>query len=160
MDHEAGQKINRRFTNAGEATSELFTSFGAWSSNLAAWSMQLAYAVIAANWAAHGNTTNILHNWAAKSSMAVAVGFLALHLLLTGWMTWRYGKRLDYADANKARWEKEFETSAKEPSPWPYTGFIEGLGTFIRLLRIWLPLAAGLLFILSLVVGRPGPICR
>lgn len=141
---------NRRFKNVGEASKELFEGFNKWCSVLSSHSLQAAYAIIAANWVVHGNANAILDNIFAKLSMAITIGFLGLNLLGARWMTVLYKKRCEYANENKEQWEKEFEEAAQVTSSWPYTKLIENLGFWLRLLKAWAPVIAGILFILSL----------
>ena len=141
---------NRRFQNSGEASKELFNGFKDWCSALATYSLQTAYAIIAANWAVHGVTNTILNNLFAKLSIGTIIGFLGLNLLCTGWMALLYQNRSDYTDEDRERWENEFKEAAKKPSPWPYTKLIQGLGLSLRILRTLTPIIAGLFFILSL----------
>jgi hypothetical protein len=65
-------------------------------------------------------------------------------------MAREYGERCDYADADKERWNREFEQSATAKSCWPYTPEIEKRGEFLVQMRTWLPIAAGVLFFVSL----------
>ena len=143
----------RRYEVPGDALQELYQGFNTWSVALATYGIHAAYALIAANWAVHGNTNAILANPFAKGSLAVVTGFLGLNLLCTGLMTWLYKLRCMYADQDKKRWLDEFEQTSEGSSPWPYTHFIQGLGEFMRLLRIFAPTAGGVLFILSLFFG-------
>jgi len=141
---------SRRFKDVGEASKELFDGFNEWCSALSSHSLQAAYAIIAANWAAYGNANAILNNTFAKLSMATTIAFLGLNLLGTKWMALLYEKRCEYANQNKERWEKEFEDVVAISSSWPYTKLIEGLGFWLRLLKTCVPVIAGGLFILSL----------
>lgn len=145
----------RRYKFPSDAIQELYQGFNTWSVALATYGIHAAYALIAANWAVHGSTNAILANPLAKASLAVVAGFLGLNLLCTGLMTWLYKRRCMYADQDKERWKDEFEQVSVGPSPWPYTHLIQGLGEFMRVLRIFAPSAGGVLFILSLFFGAP-----
>lgn len=140
----------RRFNNVGEASKELFDGFNEWCSALSSHSLQAAYAIIAANWAVHGNAHAILTNIFAKLSMATTIAFLGLNLLGSRWMILLYKERCEYANNNKKQWEKEFHEAETAPSSWPYTKSIENIGFALRILKTWAPVIAGLLFILSL----------
>ena len=113
----------------------------------------MAYAVIAANWAVYGDAQAIIVNPWAKSSIAIVISFLCLNLFCTWLMTSLYVKRCAYADADKARWSSEFEREKTSPSAWPYTKFIEQLGKFMRLLKVWAPIVGGIVFIIGLFYG-------
>ncbi len=146
----------RRFKNAGEAAAELFSGFNDWSAILTKHSIEAALAVVAANWAVHGTAGALLRNGWSKWSMAVAIAFLGLNLLLTGLMASRYNKQTGYADHDKDRWEREYEKAAGKASVWPYTRFIEVLGCVLRGLKVFVPLIAALLFVVSLFHGDTG----
>jgi hypothetical protein len=141
---------SRRFENAGDATKELFEGFNDWSGAVSTYGIQTAYAVIAANWAVYGNAQTILNNPWAKASMAIIIGFLGVNLLCIGLMTWLYGKRCTYANENNKRWQEEYERENRRSSSWPYTTFIERLGDFMRLLKVWAPVIGGVIFIIGL----------
>ena len=144
---------SRRFVSAGDAVKELFEGFNRWSASVSSYGMHMAYAVIAANWAVYGDAQAIIANGWAKFSVAIVITFLGLNLFCGWLMTWQYAKRCKYADEDRNRWSDEFEKENTSPSAWPYTSFIERLGDFIRLLKVWAPLAAGILFVLGLFLG-------
>lgn len=141
---------SRRFETAGKAADELYGGFNDWSSSIAAHGMQAAYSIIAANWAVHGDANGILSNSYAKTSMTIIVSFIGLNLLLTGWMTILYKRRINYANDDKGRWNIEFEKENDRSSSWPYTTFIEQLGSVMRFLKVSFPILAGVIFVLSL----------
>lgn len=143
---------NRRFETAGEAAKELFDGFNDWCGALSSYSIQVAYAILAANWAVHGTANAIWNNIFAKLSMALVILFLGLHLLGIRWMALLYKNRSEYANTNKQRWEEEFHDLEKINSPWPYTECIQKLGLCLRILKTWAPVIGGALFILSLFI--------
>lgn len=143
----------RRFSNPGEATKEIYTGFNDWSGTLASNSRQVAYALIAANWAVYGNADDILENTWARVSIAVVVVFLGINLICTGWMTRLYKLQCKYSDEDKLRWAQEYKVAEPGPSPWPYTNRIHALGGFMRILNIWAPVGAGVVFILGLILA-------
>ncbi len=142
----------RRFNSSGEAAKELQEGFNDWSSILTKHSIEATLATIAANWAVHGNAQTILSNVWSKWSLAIAIGFLGINLLGSGWMTYLYNQRRRYADDNQDRWETEFQEAGKitKSTPWPYTDLIQGLGSVTRFLKVTVPMIAALLFIVSL----------
>jgi hypothetical protein len=138
------------FGSAGEGLKEVGSAFNDWSAILTSHSIQAAYAIIAANWLVHGNAQTVLGNTWSKWSLALVFIFLGLNLLATRWMIkWHY-KQYMYADADPERWEKGFEKSKTEQTPWPYTKKIQNIGVWLRELKVWAPVAATILFIISL----------
>lgn len=150
----------RRNENAGDYANEIFDSYNAWSAGLGTYSVQAVYALIAANWAVHTNASGILGNVFAKFSIIVAVVFLGLNILATGLISRLCNKRVEHSE-DCDRWDREFKETQdipegttgkrkKELKAWPYTSLIQNVGSFIRILKIWAPVLAGVLFILSL----------
>ncbi|OGP66471.1 MAG: hypothetical protein A2W27_04430 [Deltaproteobacteria bacterium RBG_16_44_11] len=144
----------RRFSSSGEAVKELQEGFNDWSSILTKHSIEATLAIIAANWAVHGNKEIILNNVWSKWSLTVAIGFLGLNLLASGWITLLLNQRLRYADDDHNRWEDDFQKAGKKnkSTPWPYTNFIQRLGSVTRFLKVTFPIIAAILFIVSLFI--------
>jgi len=143
---------DRRFNSAGEAKEELQTAFNDWGSILTSHSIQIAFAIIAANWAVHGSARVILANCWSKWSMAIVLGFLGLDLLATRLMIWLHYKQILYSEEDVERWNKEYD-QAKGKRYWPYTKGIENLGRIFRELKACAPVSAAILFIISLFFG-------
>jgi hypothetical protein len=143
----------RRFTNAGEAHTELVNAFNQWSSFLTTRSIEAALGIIAVNWAVYGSTEKILSNQYAKWSLITVIVFLGLNLLGTYWMAHLSRWRCRYADENRERWNREFNEASKKGSDWPYTPLIHGVGFALRELKVWVPILAGILFLMSLFPG-------
>ncbi len=133
-----------KFNEAAEGTTELLEGFNHWTGLLETRSVQLAYGLIAANWVIHENHGILNSDWAIVS-VALAVSFLVVQLVLTQEMSKQYAERIEYARDQKVAWEQEFQ--GRGTSEWPYTPEIEKLGKTIRKLRVWLPLLAGLAFV-------------
>ena len=143
---------DRRFNSAGEAKEELQTEFNYWGSILTSHSIQIAFAIIAANWAVHGSARVILENCWSIWSMAIVLGFLGLDLLATRLMIRLHYKQILYSEEDVERWNKEYN-QAKGKRYWPYTKRIENLGIIFRELKVWAPVLAAILFIISLFFG-------
>lgn len=146
---EAGE---RRLKDAGAAYEDLKAALDSWSGSLATYGNFMVYAVIAGNWAVHGDRSKILDNDWAKWSLIVAVCYLGLHLLAVGWMALLHRRRCHYANENSARWSLEY-LDPKRGDAWPYTNLIQNLGEVIRFLHVLAPLASGLLLVVSLFRG-------
>lgn len=139
------------FSSVGEGSKRLQDDFNAWSEMLTTRSIELSFAIIAANWAVHGNENNILNNFFAKWSILIIFVFLGVNLMFTWLLSERLFARHDYAEKNHESWKKEFENYKKEKNPiWPYTHFIEGSPKYLRHLKFLLPLLSASFFIKSL----------
>ena len=143
----------RRFASAGDAARELHVHCSDWSVGLGKYGLQIAFALMAANWALYGSQKGILSNPLAKASMAVGFVYLALFLMLAASMFIQLRLRHRYADADKARWTQEFEAAAGKESPWPYTQAVELTGNSMHVLHFVGPLIMGYLLLLSTLLA-------
>ena len=145
-----------KFKNAGDALKDVQKAFNDWSSILTSHSIQIAFAIIAANWAVHGRADAILENSWSRWSMGIAICFLGINLLSTNCMAWLLYKRSIYAEADWNRWEKEYEADLKDTSKnmyWPYDKSIQIFGEILRELKCWMPFSSALLFVISLFLA-------
>jgi len=141
----------RRFKDAGEASREVYDNFNTWGTILARHSIEATFAIIAANWAVHGSMQSLRSNNSARWSLIIAIAFLGINLLGSGLMTYRLGKRCDYAGEDKERWGEEFRVAGNnKKSPWPYTCCIECLGSILRFFKTFAPAISAGFFIGSL----------
>ena len=138
------------FKTAGDALKKLGQDFNDWGSILTKHSIQAAYAVIAANWAVHGNAQNIINNSYAKASLVIVFLFLGINIFASGWMIRMHFNQYLHGEESSKRWETEFKKSRSKRTFWPYTKGIEYLGRALRLVKIWAPIIAAALFIFSL----------
>jgi hypothetical protein len=122
-----------------------------WTGRVTETSVQLSLAVIGANWAVFGSIDAILTNfWARLSMMLVVVG-LGVSLLAASWMGTLHGHRIDYAESDTERWKREFDETMGKRDPWPFTAAIEVIGAWQRLVKTWLPISAGIAFLIALL---------
>ncbi len=142
-----------RFANAGEATKELVEAYTACSSALTKHSIEVAFAVIAANWAVYGGTREIITNLWARWSVVIALLFLGYNLVATRLMAQRNWDQIELAESDHEAWEKGFEQTAGTNDPWPYTKKIESLGHTMRAVKAFAPVVGAALFLLSLFLG-------
>lgn len=139
----------RRFNNPEAAIAQLNTDFNEWSTILTQNSVNASYAIIAANWAVHGSSGNIMGNNAAKWSIGIVLLFLGANLLGSFIMTKLHYYQFLYAEQYPMKWESEWKNS-KSLRHWPYTQGIENLGLSIRWLKALAPIVSCLFFIASL----------
>jgi hypothetical protein len=137
------------YANPEAALTAVGDWYNAWTKALSDRSVELSYAVIAANWAVFGSRDRILSSPCAKLSIGLVVAFLGLNLLLTRLIAELTRKQYAYAESDLTRWQGEFERSRGKAVPWPSTRIIDGAGRLLREARTWLPLAAGVAFVLA-----------
>lgn len=117
--------------------------FGSWTKSLSDRSVELSYAIIAANWAVFGSADKVLSSPYARVSIGLTVLFLGLNLGLTRLIGELLRRRYSYAEGDSARWAREFEFSRGKDDPWPSTGMIDGTARILREVRTWIPLISG-----------------
>ncbi len=123
--------------------------FDSWSLALSDRSLQLSYALVAANWAVFGSQDKILDSTFAKISLGLIVLYLALNLLLTRFIVWLLRRRFAYAEDDHVRWEAEYHEAIGKNDPWPSTKAIDGTSRVLREIRTWVPIGAGIAFIIA-----------
>lgn len=143
----------RRFKDAGDASKELYDDFGAWTASLGKYALQLAFALMAANWALHGSSKNILDNPWATASMFCAVLYLTAFVVLMRLRTEEVRRQYEYAEGNKDLWHQEYLDNLQIDSRWPYTKRCEDLAGLLQWLHFLGPLLCGLLLLISVYVG-------
>jgi hypothetical protein len=140
---------SKRFNSPESAISQLNLDFNDWSAILTHNSVNASYAIIAANWAVHGSSGNILGNSAAKWSIGITIIFLGVNLLASFLMSKMHYDQFLYAERNPEKWSSEWQNS-KNHRHWPYTEGIEFLGVTIRRIKVIAPIVSCLLFVVSL----------
>ncbi len=121
-----------------------------WTGKLTETGLQLSFAVLAANWAVFGSVDAILKNLWSKLSVSLVVIGLGLGVAGAKWMGELHRKRIDYAESDPSRWKKEFDETTGKRDPWPFTAGIESLGSWTREAKTWLPLLAGVFFLIAI----------
>ena len=127
--------------------SQLSEGYNAWSEGLGTYSVQSVYAIIGANWAVHSGANKILLNPYSKWSMAICVSFIIFNIFFVGLISEMHYYRLNKAIKNSEWWLKQF----RENKDWPYTLKIERCGLTLRIVKVFAPITAGFLFLLSII---------
>jgi hypothetical protein len=147
-DDVAPQNVLYKDPNA--AATAVKDSYDYWTGKITESSFALSLAVIGANWAVFGSVDRVLNNFWSELSIATVVTSLAISLL----GAWKLGEMLRarafYAEADRGRWRREFDENSGKETPWPFTKTIDGLGTFLRWTRTFLPVLGGVFFLLAL----------
>jgi len=132
------------------AKAALQQAFNDWSAKLTDHSFQFSLAIIGANWTVYRNGSAILNNCWAEASISVVLVSLAANLIGAFALSSLHLKRFDYAEADRVRWQKEFENTKGTNNPWPFAQVIETWGRMMRLLKLVLPLLGAIFFFWSL----------
>jgi len=127
--------------------------FNYWTGHITQSSVQLSFGVIAANWAAFQSVSGVLVNGWAKFSLFAALLSLAANLLGPRYLAKQLSQQFDYAQANPAKWADEYAAARAKDSQWPYTEQIHRTSWLLREARVWLPVVAGGLFVVAVIVG-------
>jgi len=145
---------NIRFKDSGDGLKEVFDTYNAWSGLLTSHSIQLSFAIIAANWAVYKSTEAIMSNGWAKASLITVFIFLGLNLILTKVMSTKLIEHYDNSEKDLEKWGKQFEKYKNgEEKDWPYTSCIHNLGNNLRCLKVGLPTLSAIFFVASLIFG-------
>ncbi len=139
------------YQSSNEALKAVRDDYLYWTGRLTDTSIQLSYGVIAANWAVFGSAHEVLTSTWSKLSVGLVIVGLGLSLAGAKWAGELHKARIAYAEADGSRWKAQFEESSAKPDPWPFTQGIESLGRAMREAKTWLPLIAGVLFLIALV---------
>jgi hypothetical protein len=142
------------YESANEAVNAVHEGYSYWTGKLTDTSLQLSYAVIAANWAAFGSVDAILRSFWSKLSISLVVIGLGLSVMGAKFMGEWHRRRTEYALSDPARWNTEFAASVRKYDSWPFTQKIEFWGRAMREAKTWLPVVAGFLFIVALYYHR------
>lgn len=150
----AGSAATATYDSAKDALIQIQTAFDYWSGQVSITSLQMCYALIAANWLIFGSVGKILSYKSAEWSLITVLATIAFNMvsayILAEWLRCRFG----YAESNRTRWETEYRREKDLPSRWPYTENIERASIAIRAVRAFLPLVGGGLLILAAIMQQ------
>jgi hypothetical protein len=132
-----------------EAVKSLKDDYSYWTGKLTESSFALSLAVIAANWAVFGSVDKIRDNVWAELSIAFVILSLGMSLIGNGWLGHLLRRRIEYAEKNQARWQKEYQNATKSRY-WPSTEKIDRLAERFRSAKIVLPVIGGAFFLIAL----------
>jgi hypothetical protein len=136
------------YTNPVEALKDVGGAFNDWSGVLTSTSLQMCYAIVAANWVIYGSINAILDSWWAILSLGSVLLALGANMVVAYWMAKLHLNQFRYAEDNLNVWKEEFDKHGSSSHPWPFTQTIETVGLYSRRLKVWLPVVgAVLLFI-------------
>jgi len=134
-----------------EALKKVCSEYEYWSGNLTETSLQMSYALIAANWIVFGSLNGILGNFWAKASLLMVILALATNIIGTWLLSEALRKRVAYGESDEARWKEEFDKYSKISCPWPFTESIDGIGRWMRIIKATFTLVAGVLLIIGAI---------
>jgi len=130
-----------------------------WTGRLTESSFALSLAVIGANWAVFGSVDRVLSNPWSEASIAAVIVSLVINLFGSWKLGGKLRKRIEYAESDPGRWQKEFNEAAGKIAPWPSTANIDRWAKTLRFVRTFLPAIGGACFIFALLFhpNAPGP---
>lgn len=142
------------YASPQDALKEIEGAFDYWSGQVSSTSLQMCYALIAANWLIFGSIGKILSYKSATWSLITVLATIAFNMItayiLAEWLRNRFG----YAENNRTRWQEEFDAEKEKAGVWPYTRNIEWASIVIRFVRAFLPLVGGGLLIIAAVMEQ------
>jgi hypothetical protein len=146
------QKKSGLYKDPEEALKFVTSEFRYWSGRLTDTSLQMCYALIAANWLVFGSLNGILQSMWAKVSLLMALLALTANVIGAWMLTEDMRKRIDYGEENSQRWAAEFNAAAGTKDPWPFTQRIVDIGIWTRRIKAGFTLAGGLSWVIGTVV--------
>lgn len=142
-----------RYQNGDDALKAVEADFQYWSGKLTESSFQLCIGIIAANWAVYHTVDNLRAEPYAIWSIGLVVVALGLSLIVAKRMSEAHREQCEHAEKNKIDWDSACKSGNTAPE-WPFTAEIENIGWVARELKAWLPVLAGVLFLISLLPGN------
>jgi len=144
---------HRFYKSPDDGIEAIRKGYSYWTEKLTDTSLQLSFAVIAANWAVFGSVNAIRQNAWSEASIALVLAGLGLSVVCAWWLGELCRKQLRHALDDSVHWQSEFEVSTQVGNPWPFTHWIQNLGLVMRVAKTVLPLLAGVLFIVALILA-------
>ena len=92
--------ISTIYESPREATKAVCDNYQYWTVRLTDTSLQLSFAIIAANWAVFGSVASVLSRFWSELSVALVIIGLGLSLAGANWMGESLRRRIDYAESN------------------------------------------------------------
>ena len=135
------------YASAGDALRAVRDDYHYWTSRVTDSSLQLALAVVAANWALFNSAAELRKNLWAQLSLAVVVAGVAIGLVGAKYLGDLHNRQIAHAGADPERWKREAREALRSGGPWPYTDQIVRVSWVLREIRTWSPLLAFAFFL-------------
>lgn len=139
-----------RTKSSEDALDEVNDYYKTWTGMLTTRSLELSFAIIAANWAVHNNANAILNNIWSKLSILIILLFFGVNLIGSYIMGELLRICCSNAAKNPEKWKQEYEDPGIRPPNWPYTNGIVKLGLYLRIIKLLAPITASVCFLVSL----------
>jgi hypothetical protein len=147
-DNRSSASTEALYASPAEALKKVCSEYEYWSGRLTEGTLQMSYAVIAADWAVFGSINGILDNFWAKMSLLMVIFGLAANLIGAWFLSEALRKRVEYGEADSPRWNREFTQYRESACAWPFTDPIQKVGGKMRLIKATFALAgAGFLIV-------------
>jgi hypothetical protein len=147
MSPEKNKSDAALYASPAEALKKVSAEYEYWSGKLTETSLQMCYALIAANWVVFGSMNGILGNIWAKLSLLMVLLALATNTVGAWLLSVKLRERVKYGEADNVRWVEEFRKYVGADSPWPFNETIDGIGRWMRGIKAGFTLASGVLLI-------------
>ncbi len=148
------RQAGRLYPSPQEALKAVQEDYLYWSGKVTDYSFQLSLAVIGANWAAFKSLDEILSSIWSKWSLTLVLVNVAASVVGAKVLSELHRRQVNQGEGNPDKWNQEFEAAPRKDDPWPFTDGIVRAGKLTRELKTWLPVLAGVAFVVALLVGR------
>ncbi|MGA3106863.1 MAG: hypothetical protein ABSD53_20455 [Terriglobales bacterium] len=148
----SGRQKNTLYASPDEALKKVSSEFEYWTGKLTETSLQMCYALIAANWLVFGSVNGILASEWAKFSLLSVMIALAVSVVGAWILSEALRQRVEYGECDSVRWAKEFNAAAGQRVAWPFTDDMETIGRWMRWIKAGLTLLGGVLLIMGAIL--------
>jgi hypothetical protein len=140
------------YSSADEALKKVQETYDYWSGKLNDITMQMAFALIGANWAIFGTVNGILANMWGKLSIVAVLLAMVFNVIAALALSQMNEAQMTYAESDLPRWQREYQASTGKNVAWPFTDRINGTARLMRWIRALLIVASGICLIVGAIL--------
>lgn len=140
---------SRAYESPAAGLQALQSDYKYWTGRITDLSFQSCLGLIAANWALHSDHGALMANKFAVASVLLALLALLASLVGSFLIARATYEEFYFGTENPEEWRSRWEAAERIPSEWPYTHKITSLGRNLTLVKVWTPVASGVLFVLG-----------
>jgi hypothetical protein len=143
---------NGLYNSPQEALKKVSSEYEYWSGKLTETSLQMCYALIAANWVIFGSINGVLKSIWAKSSLVMVMIALGSNVIAALMLSESLKKQMDYGEGHAEVWANQFEQAIGKNVAWPFTDTIQNTGRIMRWIKGCFTIAGAMCFIIGVIV--------
>jgi hypothetical protein len=140
------------FENADVALKAVHESYGYWSGKFNETSLQMCYALIAANWLIFGPVPSLLNSQLAKWSLLMPMLAIGTSVGGSWWLSESLNRQAEYGETHAEEWTRKFKNAAGKKDPFPYTEGQQNTGHIIRRAKAAFLAAGSILLVIGAIL--------